>query len=154
MNAWFLTSRWCIKPGAPRRHVRNRALARVILIARFVGDRKFIFGLRNVQPTSRNSAAYLSTKQDPAKTMMGLITSTPALGLSGWLAHGPDRPREIACNAWTDQLIIWLQEDLNVSLDMASPRVVHATTQVLSPAPGSRAPGRTCSVALNSAVSA
>ena len=43
------------------------------------------------------------------------LLSTPALGLSGWLAHSPDRPRAIAYNAWTDQLIIWLQEDLNTS---------------------------------------
>jgi hypothetical protein len=43
------------------------------------------------------------------------LLSTPALGLSGWLAHSPDRPRAIAYNAWTDQLIIWLQEDLKTS---------------------------------------
>jgi len=43
------------------------------------------------------------------------LLSTPALGLSGWLAHSPDRPRAIAHNAWTDQLIIWLQEDLKTS---------------------------------------
>src|SRR5471032_1210484 len=29
---------WCNKPGAPRWHVRNRALARVVRIARFIGD--------------------------------------------------------------------------------------------------------------------
>jgi hypothetical protein len=37
------------------------------------------------------------------------------LGLSDSLAHSQDRPRAIAYNAWTDQLIIWLQEDLKTS---------------------------------------
>lgn len=41
--------------------------------------------------------------------------STPALGLSGWLAHSPDRPLAIAYAEWTDQLIAWLQEDLTTS---------------------------------------
>ncbi|MDR6412784.1 UNVERIFIED_ORG: hypothetical protein ABIC62_006118 [Burkholderia sp. 1595] len=41
--------------------------------------------------------------------------STPALGLSGWLAHSPDRPLAIAYAAWTDQLMVWLQEDLTTS---------------------------------------
>jgi hypothetical protein len=35
--------------------------------------------------------------------------STPALGLSGWLAHSPDRPHAIAYAVWTDQLMAWLQ---------------------------------------------
>jgi hypothetical protein len=41
--------------------------------------------------------------------------STPALGLSGWLAHSPDRPPAIAYAAWTGQLMVWLQEDLTTS---------------------------------------
>jgi hypothetical protein len=85
---------------------------------------------------------------------VGLL-STPALGLSGWLAHSPDRPRAIAYNAWTDQLIIWLQEDLKTSA-----WIWHRLVSFMRPhksyllAPGSRAPGRTCRVALNSTVSA
>ncbi|QDQ82188.1 hypothetical protein [Paraburkholderia megapolitana] len=41
--------------------------------------------------------------------------SSPALGLSGWLAHSPDRPLAIPYTTWTDQLIIWLQQDLTTS---------------------------------------
>ena len=43
------------------------------------------------------------------------LLSTPALGLTGWLAHSPDRPRAIAYAVWTDQLTAWLQDDLTTS---------------------------------------
>jgi hypothetical protein len=45
----------------------------------------------------------------------GDAPSVPAVGLTGWLAHAPHRPADVAPGCWREQMFVWLAEDLVAS---------------------------------------